>query len=151
VFQVTARAEMSAVAASGPRRSDADRRFRFEGLPMGDYVVNSTVTWQVPRYGLQVGVVASRAHIENGKTAEVVLRARPMRNHGVCGDAVYEPFSGSRTSIVAADTTGRPTATSPSPYGRRWRSSVASVLKVTCADDIGSGGSRRSSSKRTGL
>src|SRR5690242_2981150 len=32
---------------------------------------------------------------------------RPMENNSSPGQAVYEPFSGSGTSIIAAETTGR--------------------------------------------
>jgi DNA modification methylase len=32
---------------------------------------------------------------------------RPMLNNSQPGDAVYEPFSGSGTSIIAAEETGR--------------------------------------------
>jgi len=43
----------------------------------------------------------------HGTEKPVEAMARPMRNHGARGDAVYEPFSGSGTSIVAAETTER--------------------------------------------
>ena len=33
--------------------------------------------------------------------------ARPIRNHGVAGDIVYDPFLGSGTTIVAAHSEGR--------------------------------------------
>lgn len=33
--------------------------------------------------------------------------ARPMLNNSAAGDAIYEPFSGSGSTIVAAETTGR--------------------------------------------
>ena len=32
---------------------------------------------------------------------------RPMENHGAQGDAVYDPFLGSGTSLIAAQQTGR--------------------------------------------
>jgi DNA modification methylase len=32
---------------------------------------------------------------------------RPMLNNSAAGDAIYEPFSGSGTTIIAAETTGR--------------------------------------------
>jgi DNA modification methylase len=32
---------------------------------------------------------------------------RPMLNNSEAGDAIYEPFSGSGTTIIAAETTGR--------------------------------------------
>lgn len=37
----------------------------------------------------------------------VLLYTRPYQNHTLRGDAVYEPFSGSGTAIVAAEMTGR--------------------------------------------
>jgi hypothetical protein len=32
---------------------------------------------------------------------------RPMLNNSAAGDAIYEPFSGSGTTLIAAETTGR--------------------------------------------
>ncbi len=43
----------------------------------------------------------------HGTQKPVECMARPMRNHGERGDAVYDPFVGSGTSIIAAETTGR--------------------------------------------
>jgi DNA modification methylase len=37
----------------------------------------------------------------------VVLYTRPFENHTVGGDSIYEPFSGSGTAIIAAETLGR--------------------------------------------
>jgi DNA modification methylase len=37
----------------------------------------------------------------------VALMRRPILNHTSPGECVYEPFSGSGTTIIAAETTGR--------------------------------------------
>lgn len=37
----------------------------------------------------------------------VECMARPIRNHGKVGDLVFEPFSGSGTTIIACEQTGR--------------------------------------------
>ncbi len=43
----------------------------------------------------------------HGTQKPVDCMRRPILNHTVPGDAVYEPFSGSGTTIIAAETTGR--------------------------------------------
>jgi DNA modification methylase len=37
----------------------------------------------------------------------VELMRKPIRNHTIPGEAVYEPFCGSGTTLVAAEQTGR--------------------------------------------
>jgi DNA modification methylase len=43
----------------------------------------------------------------HGTQKPVEAMERPMRNHGVRGDVVYDPFLGSGTSIIAAERAGR--------------------------------------------
>ena len=54
----------------------------------------------------------SRTEGENARTCHstqkpVECMRRPIINHTLPGDVVYEPFSGSGTTIIAAETTGR--------------------------------------------
>jgi DNA modification methylase len=43
----------------------------------------------------------------HGTQKPVECMRRPMLNNSAAGDAVYEPFSGSGTTLIAAETTGR--------------------------------------------
>jgi DNA modification methylase len=54
----------------------------------------------------------SQGNVDDGKTVHgtqkpVECMRRPMENNSKPGDAVYEPFSGSGTTIIAAEMTGR--------------------------------------------
>lgn len=49
----------------------------------------------------------SKEHKEDHPTQKPVVSEIPIRNHLRPGEAVYEPFSGSGTTIVAAETLGR--------------------------------------------
>lgn len=44
---------------------------------------------------------------EHGTQKPVECMRRPIENNSIVGDAVYEPFSGSGTTIIAAEMTGR--------------------------------------------
>ncbi len=57
--------------------------------------------WKIERAG---GDAAANVH---GTQKPVGCMRRPMLNHTRRGDAVYEPFSGSGTTIIAAETSGR--------------------------------------------
>jgi len=59
-----------------------------------------TTLWQIPSRDQD----AATAH---GTQKPVECMRRPMLNNSSPGQAVYEPFSGSGTSIIAAETTGR--------------------------------------------
>ena len=43
----------------------------------------------------------------HGTQKPVECMRRPLLNNSAAGEAVYEPFAGSGTTIVAAETTGR--------------------------------------------
>ena len=50
----------------------------------------------------------SKEHKEDHPTQKPVLLSEiPIRNHLRAGEAVYEPFSGSGTMLLAAETLGR--------------------------------------------
>jgi len=52
--------------------ANAEGRFRFSGLAPGDYIVRTTVTWEVGSE-MQGGVVAALVSVKEGQTEEVVL------------------------------------------------------------------------------
>lgn len=56
--------------------ADADGRFRFDGLPAGDYILLCFVSWEVPGYGgLQTtgGPAYAVASLSEGASVEVVM------------------------------------------------------------------------------
>jgi DNA modification methylase len=59
-----------------------------------------TTLWQVPSRDQDIATV-------HGTQKPVECLRRPMLNNSSPGQAVYEPFSGSGTSIIAAETCGR--------------------------------------------
>jgi len=80
------------------------------------YAVRGTGNWQGDRKQTTVWDIASPIHIMSGskevKTEHptqkpVECMKRPMENNSSPGQAVYEPFSGSGTTIIAAEMTGR--------------------------------------------
>lgn len=67
-------------------------------------------TWAGDRKQTTLWAISSRAQdqdTEHGTQKPVECMRRPMENSSMPGDAVYEPFSGSGTSIIAAETTKR--------------------------------------------
>lgn len=58
-----------------------------------------TTVWQIPK--------PSRSETGHGTQKPVDCMRRPIENNSKPGDAVYEPFSGSGTTIIAAEMTGR--------------------------------------------
>jgi DNA modification methylase len=58
-----------------------------------------TTVWQIPK--------PSRSETGHGTQKPVDCMRRPLENNSKPGDAVYEPFSGSGTTIIAAEMTGR--------------------------------------------
>lgn len=64
-----------------------------------------TTVWKVSDGGgNRFGEDAQTIH---GTQKPVELMARAIRNHGKRGDAIYEPFAGSGTTIIAAEQLGR--------------------------------------------
>jgi DNA modification methylase len=59
-----------------------------------------TTLWQVPTRGQDTETIHSTQK-------PVACMRRPMENNSRSGDAVYEPFSGSGTTIIAGEITGR--------------------------------------------
>lgn len=53
------------------------------------------------------GPVTDLAKKQHPTAKPVAVYSRPMQNHTTQGDAMYEPFSGSGSGIVAAETLGR--------------------------------------------
>jgi DNA modification methylase len=59
---------------------------------------NQTTVWQIPHRKSESG---------HGTEKPVECMRRPIENNSSPGQAVYEPFSGSGTTIIAAEITGR--------------------------------------------
>ena len=59
-----------------------------------------TTLWQIPSREQDAATV-------HGTQKPVECMRRPIANNSSPGQAVYEPFSGSGTTIIAAETTGR--------------------------------------------
>jgi DNA modification methylase len=67
-----------------------------------------TTVWEVPNLNPFGGTrVADNAVTGHGTQKPVRLFEIPMRNHTVAGEAVYDPFCGSGTAIIAAEKLGR--------------------------------------------
>lgn len=80
------------------------------------YAVRGTGSWAGDRKQTTVWDFASPLHIMSGSKEEktphptqkpVECMKRPIENNSSPGQAVYEPFSGSGTTIIAAEMTGR--------------------------------------------
>jgi DNA modification methylase len=80
------------------------------------YAVKETGNWTGDRKQTTVWDFASPLHIMSGSKEEktehptqkpVECMKRPIENNSKPGDLVYEPFSGSGTTIIAAEQTGR--------------------------------------------
>ena len=81
----------------------------------------STGHWQGDRKQTTVWQINKPQKSETGHSTQkpVECMKRPIENNSAPGDAVYEPFSGSGTTIIAAEMTGRD--------GRRHRHGVLNV------------------------
>lgn len=74
------------------------------------YAVRGTGHWTGDRKQTTLWSISSRdqdAATNHGTQKPVECMRRPMLNNSSPGQAVYEPFSGSGTTIIAAETTGR--------------------------------------------
>jgi len=74
------------------------------------YAVRGTGHWTGDRKQTTLWSISSRdqdADTIHGTQKPVECMRRPMLNNSSPGQAIYEPFSGSGTTIIAAETTGR--------------------------------------------
>jgi DNA modification methylase len=71
---------------------------RGQGHWQGDR--RQTTLWSIPSRDQDAATV-------HGTQKPVECMRRPIRNNSAPGQAVYEPFSGSGTTLIAAETTGR--------------------------------------------
>jgi DNA modification methylase len=61
---------------------------------------SQSTVWDIPN-------IADEGKTNHGTQKPVECMARPIRNHGAPGDAVYDPFLGSGTTVIAAEKLGR--------------------------------------------
>jgi DNA modification methylase len=73
------------------------------------YAVRGTAAWNGDRKQSTLWPIAAREDGGHGHGTQkpVECMRRPIENNSCPGQAVYEPFSGSGTTIVAAEMTGR--------------------------------------------
>ena len=74
------------------------------------YAVKGKAHWSGDRKQVTIWNIPSKgqdADTIHGTQKPVECMKRPMENNSSPGQAVYEPFSGSGTSIIAAEITGR--------------------------------------------
>jgi len=74
------------------------------------YAVRGTGHWSGDRKQTTLWQIANRnqdAETTHGTQKPVECMKRPIENNSSLGQAVYEPFSGSGTTIIAAEMTGR--------------------------------------------
>jgi len=74
------------------------------------YAVRGNGHWSGDRKQTTLWQIASRdqdAETVHGTQKPVECMRRPILNNSKIGDAVYEPFMGSGTTLIAAETTGR--------------------------------------------
>lgn len=69
---------------------------------------SQSTVWSITgNMGFHVKTEGADARVEHGTQKPVECMQRPIINNSRPGDAVYEPFSGSGTTIIAAEQTGR--------------------------------------------
>lgn len=74
------------------------------------YAVRGKGNWTGDRKQTTLWTIANRdqdANTVHGTQKPVECMRRPILNNSSPGDAIYEPFSGSGTTLIAAETTGR--------------------------------------------
>lgn len=100
-------------AARRTTTANAEGRFRFTGLPAGEYLVRTTVTWETGAAysGLQGGVVAALATVSDSGNAEIIL------------NRVYSPSLASTLGVSFV---------SPAELGSRPHRSLGAVSGVSC-------------------
>jgi DNA modification methylase len=70
---------------------------------------NQSTVWQAPSPKMVAAPVGAPADakVDHATQKPVVLFRRPIENHLQLGEAVYDPFGGSGSSLIAAELTGR--------------------------------------------
>lgn len=53
--------------------ADASGKFEFRNLPAGKYFVRTVLTWNVPFYGIQGGVLGEMVEVKDNQSANVLL------------------------------------------------------------------------------
>lgn len=91
---------------------DKDLHYVADGLVTHNcwYAVKGKAHWSGDRKQVTIWNIPSKgqdADTIHGTQKPVECMKRPMENNSSPGQAVYEPFSGSGTSIIAAEITGR--------------------------------------------
>ena len=91
---------------------DKDLHYVADGLVTHNcwYAVNGKSHWSGDRKPVTIWNIPSKgqdADTIHGTQKPVECMKRPMENNSSPGQAVYEPFSGSGTTIIAAEITGR--------------------------------------------
>ena len=67
-----------------------------------------TTVWEVANLNPHGGDRSDENPVTGHATQKpLALWERPIRNHTVPGEAIYDPFCGSGTAIIAAEKTGR--------------------------------------------
>jgi DNA modification methylase len=66
-----------------------------------------TTVWEIANSNAFGGGEGRRNSTNHGTQKPVECMRRPIENNSKAGDAVYDPFVGSGTTIIAAEMTGR--------------------------------------------
>ncbi|GAB5505797.1 MAG: DNA modification methylase [Rhizobiaceae bacterium] len=94
----------------GVREGEEDRWRFIPEHEVAAYAVKEgeTATWQGSRRESTVWFIEHiRSETGHGTQKPVECMKRPIENNSAPGDSVYEPFSGSGTTIIACEITGR--------------------------------------------
>jgi DNA modification methylase len=76
-----------------------------QSLEAAGFALRAQIIWDKTR--LVIGRAATKSETGHGTQKPVACMQRPIENNSSPGQAVYEPFSGSGTTIIAAEMTGR--------------------------------------------
>jgi DNA modification methylase len=83
--------------------------YHWQHEPCWYAVRNGSANWTGDRKQSTLWQIPSREGqgLEHGTQKPVECMKRPMENNSSAGQAIYEPFCGSGTTIIAAEVTGR--------------------------------------------